>query len=122
MKLDSGKRYPWLLTLPQTFLVTGVVFLGNVAVLVALVVGASQNREALELLAREVELAAPPITPEPPPEPAPEPVRAVAGASDRGGTTERTLRVSAPDDWHWTGCRADQGTVEILFSPPAATR
>ena len=119
MKLDNGKRYPWLLTLPQTYLCTGVVFLGTVTVLVALIMGAAQNREVLETLAREVELQAPPIAPEPPPEPAPEPVRAGAGAvPERTGTAERTLRVSAPDDWHWTGCRADQGGVEILFSPP----
>ncbi len=118
MNLSQGKRYPWLLTLPQTYLCTGVVFLGTVAVLVALIVGASQNREALESLAREVELQAPPIAPEPP-EPAPEPVRAGAGAfSERQGTTEKALRVSAPDEWQWSGCRMPDstGAVEILFS------
>lgn len=120
----QGKRYPWLLTLPQTFICTGVVFLGNVAILIALIMGAAQNREVLEQLAREVELQPASIPPEPPPpEPAPEPVRAGAGApAERTGTAERTLRVSAPDDWHWTGCRADSGGVEILFSPPDSPR
>jgi hypothetical protein len=115
MKLDNGKRYPWLLTLPQTYILTGVVLLGNVAVLVALISGASENREALEELAREVELAA--IAEEPKP-PQVEPHEPEKRSPPRVATEERSLRVSVPDDWHWTGCRAAASDVEILFSPP----
>lgn len=113
--LDHGKRYPWLLTLPQTYMLWGVVLAANVAILVALVLGASENEEALATIARAAELATPPE----PPHIEPEPPRKDQPSTEPGGTAERTLRVSVPADWHWTGCRASESTgVEILFSPP----
>lgn len=118
MDLKNGKRYPWLLTLPQTYILSAVVYLGNVAVLVALITGAAQNEKALVSLAREVELAA--IANEPAEPPPVEPQEAERPSPARVATEERSLRVSVPSDWHWTGCRATDTDVEILFSPPVS--
>lgn len=109
-----GKTNPLRLSLAHTYALTGVVFAGNVAVLVALVLGGSQNGDAIAAVAKAAEHVAPPPYPERPTEPR----RRAEEPSAGRPSTEKTLRVSVPEDWQWRGCRAhDGGEVEILFAP-----
>lgn len=107
--LDHGKRQPLLLTPVQSYFLFGVLFAGNVAVLVALLLGASKNREALASIAMSAARSAPleqvvePAHPEP---------------SEIQSGSERALRVTVPADWQWRGCHADARVVEIFFAAP----
>jgi hypothetical protein len=108
-----GKVNPLRLSLPQTYALSGVVFAGNVAVLVALIAGAADNREALEAVASAAKVAA---TAEPlrgaPEAPRWAPARLAPGA----------LRLSGPEGWQWQGCRADADGVEVFFAPAGSEK
>ena len=111
-----GRTNPLRLSLPQTYLLSGVIFAGNVAILVALILGASRNREALRAVA-EAARVVPRVSasPERFAEPSKSSCDEAIGAS---GGADRTLRLSIPTEWRWRGCQEDSaGAVEILFSP-----
>lgn len=119
--LKHGRVNPLRLSVPQTYVLTGVVFAGNVAVLVALIAGAARHPEALEAVAAAARLAALESKPEKPVAPPPlsraeEPWR--ERRSYEGPTTAGTLQISGPAGWQWQGCRADSDRVEVFFASP----
>lgn len=118
MNVKTLRHRPLLLSPAQNYVLFGIFFLGNVAVLLALLFGAAQNRVALESIAHEAEVSyvreseavrptvrvydAPPAPPPP---------------SFTG--TSPAFRVSVPPGWQWKGCRMlDEGAVEVSLEPP----
>lgn len=110
MNVKRGLRNPLLLSTMQTYLFSGVVFACNVGVLIAVLLGVSKNEEALADVARAAEhwTAAKPV----------EPPRKEETLPRKPSATERSLQISAPEEWQWRGCRAlDSGGIEVSFTP-----
>lgn len=116
MDLKRGKQSPWLLSPSQTYKLSAVLVVCNVALLIALVHGGATNRDALVSIARAVEIEALREDRERvvPVEEAPR-VRPATTT----GTNEQAFRISVPEGWQWRGCRMpDSSTVDILLAIP----
>lgn len=112
--MTHGRRTPLLLSPRLNYLLFGTFFAGNVAVLVALLLGTSKHADALASIAssaaaaetRQREANSPPAPPAP--------VHEREASEPQGANS---FRVSLPEGWQWRGCMAGSNSVEILMTP-----
>ena len=112
--LRHGRSNPLLLSPRLNYLLFGTFFAGNVAVLVALLLGTLKHGDALVSIARSAAAA------EPREREANSPPALVAPLHERDVSEPQganSFRVSLPEGWQWRGCMARSNSVEILMTP-----
>jgi len=113
--LQHGRTNPLLLTPLQSYGLFAALLLSSSAVLVALLMGTTEHREALEAIARSAESARAEaaVAVEEPPE-----TTTYRGQRPPSPATagEQSLQISVPEGWQWRGCRvASPDKIEILL-------
>ena len=117
MTVKTVRRRPLLLSPAQNYVLFGIFFLGNVAVLIALILGAAKNKSALDSIALAAEVAK--VQEREAERPAVHVYDAPSIPAPEFSRPSPSFLVSVPPGWRWKGCRMlDEGAVEVSLTPP----